>query len=91
MSDQSEKSAIYNILAFAFEGQHTANKIVKEIKLLKEIKGRAALKRKYVFPEAAKLYAAYPNAPGSALVELIQDHIEKKAEIPTATTVPGMA
>jgi uncharacterized membrane protein len=32
MSDKSEKSAIYNILAFAFEGQHTANKIVKEIK-----------------------------------------------------------
>lgn len=32
MSDQEEKSAIYNILAFAFEGQHTANKIVKEIK-----------------------------------------------------------
>jgi uncharacterized membrane protein len=32
MSDQSEKSAIYNILAFAFEGRKTANKVVKEIK-----------------------------------------------------------
>jgi uncharacterized membrane protein len=32
MSDQSESSAVYNILAFAFEGQHTAKKIVKEIK-----------------------------------------------------------
>ena len=32
MSDQSEESSVYNILAFAFEGQHTAKKIVKEIK-----------------------------------------------------------
>jgi uncharacterized membrane protein len=32
MSDQSESSAVYNILAFAFEGQHTANQIVKEVK-----------------------------------------------------------
>jgi uncharacterized membrane protein len=32
MSGQSESSAVYNILAFAFEGQHTANKIVKQIK-----------------------------------------------------------
>jgi uncharacterized membrane protein len=32
MSDQSESSAVYNILAFVFEGQHTANQIVKEVK-----------------------------------------------------------
>jgi uncharacterized membrane protein len=32
MSDQSESSAVYNVLAFAFEGQHTANQIVKDIK-----------------------------------------------------------
>ena len=31
MSDQSESSAVYNILAFAFEGQDTAGQIVKEI------------------------------------------------------------
>jgi len=32
MSDQSESSAVYNILAFAFGGQHTASQIVKEVK-----------------------------------------------------------
>jgi uncharacterized membrane protein len=32
MSDQSESSAVYNILAFAFDGQDTAGQIVKEIK-----------------------------------------------------------
>ena len=32
MSDKSESSAVYNILAFAFDGQDTAGQIVKEIK-----------------------------------------------------------
>jgi uncharacterized membrane protein len=32
MSDQSESSGVYNILAFTFEGQDTAGQIVKEIK-----------------------------------------------------------
>jgi uncharacterized membrane protein len=32
MSDQSESSAVYNILAFTFDGQDTAGQIVKEIK-----------------------------------------------------------
>jgi uncharacterized membrane protein len=32
MSDKSESSAVYNILAFNFDGQDTANQIVKEIK-----------------------------------------------------------
>ena len=39
MSDQSESSTVYNILAFAFEGQHTAKKIVKEIKSSGALKG----------------------------------------------------
>ena len=39
MSDQSEGSAVYNILAFAFEGQHTAKKIVKDIKSSGALKG----------------------------------------------------
>jgi uncharacterized membrane protein len=32
MSDQSESSAVYNILAFTFDGQDTAGQIVKEVK-----------------------------------------------------------
>lgn len=32
MSDQSESSAVYNILAFAFDSQHTASQVVKEVK-----------------------------------------------------------
>jgi uncharacterized membrane protein len=32
MSDQSESSAVYNILAFAFQGKDTAKQIVKEVK-----------------------------------------------------------
>jgi uncharacterized membrane protein len=39
MSGQNEESAIYNILAFAFEGQHTADKIVKEIKRSRTLDG----------------------------------------------------
>ena len=39
MSDKSESSAVYNILAFAFEGQHTAKKIVKEVKSSGALKG----------------------------------------------------
>jgi uncharacterized membrane protein len=32
MSDKSESSAVYNILAFTFDGQDTAGQVVKEIK-----------------------------------------------------------
>ena len=32
MSDKSESSAVYNILAFAFDGQDTAGQIVNEVK-----------------------------------------------------------
>jgi integrase len=57
--------------------------------LLEQLKARSKLKRKYIFPEAVKLYEAYPNAPGSALVELIQDHFEEKAKIQTSIEVPN--
>ena len=32
---------------------------------------------------------AYPNAPGSALVKVIQDHFEEKAKIQTSIEVPN--
>jgi uncharacterized membrane protein len=39
MSDKSESSAVYNILAFAFEGQDTANQIIKEVKSSDALEG----------------------------------------------------
>ena len=43
MSDQSESSAVYNILAFAFQGEDTAGQVVKEIKSSGILDGYAIL------------------------------------------------
>ena len=41
MSDKKEKSAVFNILAFNFDGEKTAEKTVKEIKKSGALDGQA--------------------------------------------------
>ena len=57
--------------------------------LRKQIRKRVAAAKKYIFPEAVELYELYPNAPGSALVQHIQDHFTDKVKLTVSMSVPN--
>ena len=70
MSDKKEESAVYNILAFNFDGEKTAEETVKEIKKSGALDGQAIVAEAIVsVNEKGKVHVHEPGhgALGAAL------------------------